>query len=76
MDLGKAIKERRLAAGLSQRQLASRLGLTVAALWKIENNKSVPKFGTLKAICKEFCIPTAYLLNRAMTFEDYIFPGE
>lgn len=72
MDLGKVIKERRQAANLSLREMAMRLGITTAALWKIENNKSVPKLSTLKAVCKELGVPMAYLLNRSMTIEDFM----
>lgn len=72
MDFGKAIKELRTRAGLSQRELASRLRITTPALWKLENGKCVPKFGTIKKVCAEFHVPLAYFLNKAATIEDFI----
>ena len=74
MDLGKVIKERRQAANLSLREMAMRLGITTAALWKIENNKSVPKLGTIKRICATLKLPLAYVFGAAMELDDYIRP--
>lgn len=74
MDLGKVIKERRQAANLSLREMAMRLGITTAALWKIENNKSVPKLGTIKRICATLKLPLAYVFGAAMELDDYICP--
>ena len=74
MDLGKVIKERRQAANLSLREMAMRLGITTAALWKIENNKSVPKLSTIKRICATLKLPLAYVFGAAMELDDYICP--
>lgn len=76
MDLGKTIKELRQNAGLGQKELAKRLGLTVAALWKVENGRSVPKQGTIKKVCGFFHIPPAYFYHKSLSFEDYLFPDE
>lgn len=72
MNYGKAIKDLRAETNLTQKELASRLKITIAALWKIENGKCVPKYGTIKAVCKEFHIPVAYFFSKATTIEDYI----
>lgn len=74
MDLGKTIKSKRQEAGLSQKELASQLGITTAALWKIENNKTVPKLGTIKRICATLKLPLAYVFGAAMELSDYICP--
>lgn len=71
MDVGKAIKELRINRGLSQRDLAKQIGLTNAALWKIENGKTVPRFSTIENICSYFRIPLAYFYARSMTLDDF-----
>lgn len=42
IDIGKAIKEKRLENGLSQQELAIRIGVTHAAISFWENNVNVP----------------------------------
>lgn len=76
MDFGKTIKELRLNAGIGQKELARKLELTNAALWKAENGKSMPKFSTIKKVCIFFHIPIAYFYQKSMTIEDFIFPDE
>ena len=47
MDPGDAIRERRLANGLTQAQLALRAGSTQAAISRLENGEISPTFETL-----------------------------
>ena len=54
--------------------MATQLGITTAALWKIENNKTVPKLGTIKRICATLKLPLAYVFGAAMELDDYICP--
>lgn len=75
MDFGKTTKALRLQQCLSQKEMAQKLGITVAALWKIEAGKTVPKAKTIEAICSVINIPTAYFYHKSFTIEDYIFPS-
>jgi transcriptional regulator with XRE-family HTH domain len=49
-DVGKRLKEIRLAAGLSQRELAERAGVTHGLISMIEQNKSSPSVASLRKI--------------------------
>ena len=44
------IKEARLQAGLTQKELAERLGITESAVGKMENKKSAPSVNTLQRV--------------------------
>lgn len=50
MDIGSRLKQVRSARGLSQRDLASRAGLTNGAVSLIEQNKSSPSVASLKSL--------------------------
>lgn len=49
-DIGARLREIRLAAGLSQRELASRAGVTHGLISTIEQNKSSPSVASLRKI--------------------------
>jgi transcriptional regulator with XRE-family HTH domain len=49
-DVGARLKEIRLAAGLSQRELAERAGVTHGLISMIEQNKSSPSIASLRKI--------------------------
>ena len=49
-DLGARLRYVRQAAGLSQRELAKRAGMTNAAISVIENNQSSPSVASLKKV--------------------------
>lgn len=55
-ELGNMIKEKRVAIGLSQDELAWRCSLHLNAIWKIENAKSEIKLSTLISIFTELGI--------------------
>ena len=49
--LAREIKLMRLKSGMSQAQLAAKVGLDVNYISKIERNKRTPRIGTLLKIC-------------------------
>ena len=51
-NIGERIARKRGAIGLSQEQFAEALGLSRAAVGKIERGESAPKADTLIAICR------------------------
>ncbi|HSG78469.1 MAG TPA: helix-turn-helix domain-containing protein [Acidimicrobiia bacterium] len=51
--IGERIRDARVGAGLSQRELARRLGLSPSLISQLENNQSKPSVGTLYAIVTE-----------------------
>ena len=52
-QLGEGIKRLRLARGLKQRELASRVGLTQGHLSEVEAGKREPRGGTIQALIRE-----------------------
>jgi len=74
MDYGKVFKTQREQLKLSQREMAKKLGLTPAALWKIEAGRNVPKESTIVKLCKVAFIPMAYFYQQATTLRDYSYP--
>ena len=49
-EFGKQIKERRLALGISQRELCRRLGWTYSRVCEIEGGRRKPKIETFQKI--------------------------
>ena len=72
MKFGKAFKTEREKQGVSQREMAKRLGITPVSLWKIENSRTTPRWATIEKFISETHIPTAYFFGLAMDLEDYI----
>ena len=52
VNLGERIKQKRKAASLTQEQLAERVGISQPSIFKIEQGKSDPSYGTLVALEK------------------------
>lgn len=71
MNIGKVFKKEREARGETQRAFAVKLGLTPAALWKIESGRNWPKQATVKRFVTETGIPVARLYIEALETEDY-----
>ncbi|WP_293685403.1 helix-turn-helix transcriptional regulator [Spirosoma sp. 48-14] len=46
------IKEARIKAGLTQKELGERIGVSVSAITKLENRKSAPAVSTLERVAK------------------------
>jgi len=74
MKFGKAFRTEREIRGISQREMARRLGITPVALWKIEAGRTTPKWHTIRRFIGDMHIPTAYFFSLAMDLEDYICP--
>jgi transcriptional regulator with XRE-family HTH domain len=49
---GRALREMRQRAGLSQRELAERIGTTQSAVARMENGATQPKFCTLEKLAE------------------------
>lgn len=65
--IGTRIREERVNAGLSQRELARRLGLSASLISQLESGQSKPSVGTLYSIVTELDVS----LDRVIRGEDY-----
>ena len=65
--IGDRLRNERMKAGLSQRELARRLGLSASMISQIESGMSKPSVGTLYAIVTELDLS----LDRLIRGEDY-----
>lgn len=74
MDFGRAFRVERERLGISQREMAKRLNLSPSALWKIEANKTTPKWTTVCRFVSEMNIPVAYFFHQAFEPIDYVCP--
>lgn len=70
MNLGKAIKELRRHKGISQKELATRCGISTNAICSLENNDSFPSKNTFEKICKALGIPGAYIFLFSISEEE------
>lgn len=70
MNLGTTIQMLRWEHGLTQKDLATLVGISVNALSLIETNETFPKKETIKLICKGLGVPVAYLLLCTISDED------
>ena len=61
MTINDRIKEIRKAAGLSQADFGSRVGISFAAVSNIERYINTPSEQTIRAICSEFGISRTWL---------------
>ena len=66
VDIGKAIKEKRLENNLSQQELASKIGVTHAAISFWENNVNVPNVLDCWKIADVLKISIDELIGRTM----------
>lgn len=70
--IGERLRKERVAAGLSQRELARRVRLSASLISQLESGQSKPSVGTLYAIVTELDIS----LDRLIRGEDYVAGGE
>lgn len=63
MDFGERIKERRWRMGVTQKELADRLGITGSAISSYENNTRLPSFDILVKLSRLFHMSTDELLG-------------
>lgn len=61
--MNKRIKELRKYMGLSQEEFGNRLGISKSAISKIEKGDFEPAQRTIKAICREFNVSYAWLVD-------------
>lgn len=65
--IGDRLREERASAGISQRELARRLGLSASLISQLESGQSKPSVGTLYAIVTELNLS----LDRVIRGEDF-----
>jgi transcriptional regulator with XRE-family HTH domain len=70
--IGDRLREERTKAGISQRELARRLGLSASMISQLESGLSKPSVGTLYAIVTELGLS----LDRVIRGEDYKEAGD
>ena len=63
MEIGKKIKELRKSRGITQKQLAEQLSVSVQAVSKWENKIALPDITLVPALAKFFGVNTDYLLD-------------
>lgn len=61
--VGKKVRELRLKAKLTQKEIAERSGLTVSYLSRLENERITPSVRTLKKIGEALEVPVSLLFN-------------
>lgn len=69
--IGDRLREERVRAGLSQRELARRLGLSASLISQLESGMSKPSVGTLYAIVSELNVS----LDRLIRGDEYTEPA-
>lgn len=62
MNIGNAIKEIRKVKGVTRKGLSEKAGVSVTALYNIENGLSWPSQETINKLCEALCCPVSYLL--------------
>ncbi len=65
MNLGEKLKQLRLEKNLTQKQLATRLGVAISAVSSYESDTRCPTFDTLINYAHIFHVSTDYLLGLA-----------
>ena len=71
MTVGEAIRSLRLAAGLMQREVAERVGISASMLSLVEADKREPSIGVLRAIGRALGVPTGVLFAIALQDDDH-----
>lgn len=61
--MGNRVKEMRLALGLSQEEIAQRLGVTRGAISRIETGTTNLTPAMARSLCREFSVNEDWLLN-------------
>jgi transcriptional regulator with XRE-family HTH domain len=70
--MGGRLRERREAAGLTQQELADRIGVRKAQISLYEHQKTEPGAGVLANMAKELSVTTDYLLGLVDTPSDHV----
>lgn len=69
MDLGKRIKEIRIAKKMSQKEIAMAIDLDRGQFSRIENNKAEPNLSTLKKIAEALGVSLMELFNEGISYD-------
>lgn len=64
--LGRRVQSERAALGLTQAQVAEKMGISTQYLGLIENGKRIPSIETLVALCYALNAPVEYLLEDSL----------
>lgn len=64
MNTGGRIRQARVARGFSMRALASRVGVSPAAIAKYEHGESIPRPSVLLRLAREIGVDTGYFFRR------------
>lgn len=75
MTTGEKIKAARKAAGLTQKQLGERLGLSFQAIAQWENDLRNPKYETLQRIATALDVSMTYFMDENEIFHDEFRQG-
>lgn len=70
MNIGNAIRDIRKRKGISQKELAEKVGLSANALCSIENDKSTPSMKNIKKICSALGVAQSVLMFFSIAEED------
>lgn len=70
MELGLKIQRLRQRAGLSQRELADRIGIATGTLQQYELGKREPKLAMINKIAAELGVTVAQLIDESLKIED------
>lgn len=74
MDLGNAIKTLRTKQGMTQAQLAEKMGMSINAVSSLETGKTYPPKATVEKLCEAFGVSVALFQLSAIDEGD--FPEE
>lgn len=70
MDLGSTIKRLRKEKRLKRKNVAEKAGISITALYNIENNLSLPTKENFYAICDAIGMPPYLVLAECVTIDD------
>lgn len=65
-DLGRRVRTVRRQMGLTQEELAEKVGISASFLGHIERGTRAASLETLVALCNELCISPVYLLQASL----------
>jgi transcriptional regulator with XRE-family HTH domain len=71
MNIGRVFLKARQKEKITLKSMASKLGMTASALWKIEVGQSWPKPKTIEAFSQETGIPIARIYIESIEPSDY-----
>ena len=73
VNIGKNLRKVRIHSGMTQQELADRIGTTATVICSYEQNRSKPPFQTLIELARIFNVSTDYLLSFGDEFFDERF---